>query len=299
LSAAVALSAVLLLSGAMPNKLMQSLRKASGQAPAAQKPPPEKKAKAEKKTDKKPAEAASAPATDDLPPVEAPAQKPAAPPAEEAEAPAAADPKKPAPQTTVEATSQPVIDAATSVQLRSLEERVNDLKEKIFRSKARLQLLQEAVLHGTITGARAVLVHKNEMSGSFKLEQIQYALDGAPIYNHQDAESDPKGNKDVQSDEFEIFNGSIVPGSHQISVYLVYRGNGYGVFSYLSQYQFKIKSSYTFTAEEGKQTTVKIVGFEKGGLATELKDRPAVRYDVEVSKELRAPKAPPPAPKGK
>jgi hypothetical protein len=182
-----------------------------------------------------------------------------------------------------------VLDAQTSIKLRSVEERVNELKEKIFRSKARLVLLQEAVLHGTITGARAVIIHKNEMGGSFRLEEVQYALDGAPIYNKTDLE----GTLDAKN-EFEIFNGAMVPGAHQVSVYLVYRGNGFGVFSYLKDYSFKIKSSYTFTAEEGKQTTVKVVGFEKGSLMTELKDRPAVRYDVEVQKELRPP---PPAEK--
>jgi len=28
-----------------------------------------------------------------------------------------------------------------------------------------------------------------------------------------------------------------------------------------------------------------VVGFEKGGLTAELKDRPAVRYDVDVQRE--------------
>jgi hypothetical protein len=295
LPSVLALSSVLLLSGATPNKLMQSLRKASGKPTRTKEKPPSKAKKAPQKT--KPgavveAEPASAPAPE-------PAAEPIAPAAEPiTNAANEPPPARPLP----EAASQPAIDPQTSVQLRALEERVNELKEKIFRSKARLMVLQEAVLHGTITGARAILVHKNEMSGSFKLEEVKYSLDGAPIYAFSPEESDPKGsaaNRDAQSDEFEIFNGSIVPGSHQISVYLVYRGNGYGVFSYLNQYRFPIKSSFTFTAEEGKQTTVKIVGFEKGGLATELKDRPSVRYDVEVSKELRRPKAPPPAAKGK
>jgi hypothetical protein len=31
--------------------------------------------------------------------------------------------------------------------------------------------------------------------------------------------------------------------------------------------------------------TIKVVGFEKGGLTAELKDRPAVRYDVDVQRE--------------
>jgi hypothetical protein len=77
-------------------------------------------------------------------------------------------------------------------------------------------------------------------------------------------------------------------------VYLEYRGNGFGVFNYLNDYRFKVKSSYTLVAEDGKQTTVKIVAFEKGGATADLKDRPAVRYDVETQKELRAAPGKPP-----
>lgn len=175
----------------------------------------------------------------------------------------------------------PVIeDTDYAIKLRNLEERVNDLKERIFRSKARLILLRETVLNGVISGAKAHLVHRNEMGSSFTLEQIQYSLDGAPLFNKTDAE----GGLDEQ-EEIELFNGSIVPGNHNISVFLLYRGNGYGVFSYLKGYTFKIKSSYAFTAEEGKVTTVKIVGYEQGGFTTDLKDRPAVRYDVEVKQD--------------
>ena len=85
----------------------------------------------------------------------------------------------------------------------------------------------------------------------------------------------------------EIFNGAISPENHQISVFLEYEGHGYGLFSYLKAYRFKLRSSYTLTAEEGKSTTVKIVAFEKGDFTTELAERPSVRYDVEVARALR------------
>ncbi len=136
-------------------------------------------------------------------------------------------------------------DEAFTTRVKTLEEQVVDLKEKIYRSKARLLLLQETVLGGDLsTGARAVLFHKNEMGDSFVLESVAYALDGAPIFT--------KVNEDGDLDkleEFEIFNGRIVPGQHQVAVRLVYRGNGYGVFSYLEGYKFKVQSSYTFNAE--------------------------------------------------
>ncbi|MGZ6133862.1 MAG: dihydrolipoamide acetyltransferase [Myxococcaceae bacterium] len=202
-----------------------------------------------------------------------------------ADAPAAAAstaPVKPvAPSTPSDASLPVTSDEAFQTRVKTLEEQVVDLKEKIYRTKARLLLLQETVLGGDLSsGARAVLVHKNEMGGSFALESVAYALDGAPILTRTDKDGDLAGRP-----EFEIFNGRIVPGQHQIAVRLVYKGKGFGVFSYLEGYKFTVSSSYTFTSEPGKVTTVKVIGYEKGGLTTELKDRPAVRYDVEVNRE--------------
>jgi hypothetical protein len=175
----------------------------------------------------------------------------------------------------------PGMDESFELKVKSLEENVSELKEKIFRTKARLLLLQETVLGGDITaGAKAVLVHKNEMGSQFVLESASYALDGAPVFTKVDNE----GELDKKR-EFEIFNGRIVPGSHAIAVRLQYRGHGYGVFSYLEGYKFRIQSGYTFNVEGGKVTLIRIVGYEKGNITTDLKDRPAVKYDVEVTKD--------------
>jgi len=171
-------------------------------------------------------------------------------------------------------------DEAYELKLRGLEERVNELKEKIFRTKARILQLQETVVTGSIgAGARAVLMHRNEMGGAFKLNSCQYALDGQPIFKKVDV----KGDLD-DIEEKEIFSGNIVPGNHNISVQMVFQGQGYGFFSYVKGYKFKVKSSYTFTAEEGKVITVKIVGFERGGITTSLEERPAIRYDIQIEK---------------
>jgi hypothetical protein len=172
-------------------------------------------------------------------------------------------------------------DEGFDLKVKNLEESVNELKEKIFRSKARLLLLQETVLGGDITsGAKAVLVHRNEMGSTYVLEQASYALDGAPIFSRLDNEGDLD-----KKQELEIFNGRIIPGNHTISVKLQYRGHGYGVFSYIEGYKFKVQSSYTFNADGGKVTQIRIVGYEKGNITTDLKDRPAVKYDVEVTKD--------------
>lgn len=172
-------------------------------------------------------------------------------------------------------------DEAFNARVKTLEEQVADLKEKIFRTKARLLLLQETVMGGDITaGARAILFHRNEMGKTFALESVAYALDGAPIFTKADQNGDL-----ANREEIELFNGRIIPGQHQIAVRIAYRGHGYGVFSYLEGYKFRVQSSYTFNAEPGKVTTIKVVGYEKGGLTTDLKDRPTVRYDLAVTKD--------------
>ncbi len=169
---------------------------------------------------------------------------------------------------------------AQEVKLRGLEERVNELKEKIFRTKARILQLQETVVSGAIgAGARAVILHRNEMGGAFKLLSVQYALDTAPIFKKVDVNGDLDG-----IEEREIHSSNIVPGNHNIAVQMTFQGQGYGFFSYVKGYKFKVTSSYTFTAEEGKVITIKVVAFERGGVTTKLEERPAIRYDIEIEK---------------
>jgi hypothetical protein len=221
---------------------------------------------------------ANAAATPPAAPVAVETKAPAATPAAQTE-PAAAPAAEPAPVAAPGAVPAPTppeteIDAGTySVRLRDLEQNVNELKEQIFRSKARLSLLAETVLQGVVAGAQAHIVHENKMGSSYKLVKVMYALDGAPILNKADEEGG-LGEKST----FDIYNGSIVPGEHTLTVQLEYRGHGYGIFSYLRGYRFKVASSHAFTAVEGKATTLHVVGYEKGGPTAPLEERPAVRY---------------------
>ena len=168
-------------------------------------------------------------------------------------------------------------DATYASRIGEVERKVSDLKERVFRSKARLNLLRETVLHGSIAGARAQIVHKNEMGGSFRMVKAVYSLDGVQIF----AQTDESGQLDDKT-EIEIFSGSVVPGSHTLSVQLEYRGHGYGLFPYLKGYTFSVKSGHTFATAEGKLTVLTVVAFEKGNMTTDLKDRPGVDFKLKV-----------------
>jgi hypothetical protein len=205
--------------------------------------------------------------------------------AETAAAPAAAPAGPPtpsgAPPAPGETTAAPAAGSADqgayTVRMRSLEKNVNELKEQIFRTKARLNLLKETVLGGVIGASRAIIHHKNEMGSSFRLIKAAYALDGVQIYSKAD---DSGALAEMQ--DFDVYNGAIQPGSHTLSVALTYQGNGFGVFSYLKGYKFNVKSSHTFVAGDSKTTNITVVGYEKGNITTQLSEKPAVDFRVNV-----------------
>ncbi len=175
--------------------------------------------------------------------------------------------------------------AEYNVKVRDLERRVNELKEQVFRSKARLNLLKETVLQGVIAGAHSAISFKNEMGGMYVPIRYVFALDGNEIFARSDESASGKLG---EQKEIEIYNGSIPPGNHTISVELTYQGNAYGVFAYLKGYKFVTRAAHTFTAAPGKPLQVKVVGFEKGNsVTTDPKDRPAIDFRETIQGESK------------
>ncbi len=163
---------------------------------------------------------------------------------------------------------------------------MSELKEQVFRTKARLQLLKETVLGGVIGASRAVIRHRNEMGATFRLVKVVYALDGVQIFSKAD-----DSGRLSEMKEFDVYNGAIQPGSHTLSVHLIYQGHGFGVFSYLKGYKFNVRSSTNFVANEGRATAVTVVGFEKGGALTNMDDKPALDFRVTTVAGENAPAA--------
>ena len=137
-------------------------------------------------------------------------------------------------------------------------------------------------LEGGEGGGQAVILDEDRMEPCYKMVRVVDGLDGDPSFTKDDEEGSLGDQKEV-----EIYNGSIVPGEHTLTVNLEYRGHGYGVFAYLKGYRFKLRSTYTFAVPEGRVSTVHVVGYEKGGPTTPLEERPAVRYIERVERQAR------------
>ncbi len=178
-------------------------------------------------------------------------------------------------------------DEAFELKTKALEEQVNDLKEKIFRTKYRLSTLAESILEGGYnSGAKLAIWHRNELGSSYVLTSAAYTLDGAPLYTKVDESGELN-----ELEEFVIFDQRIVPGQHQMSVQYQLRGHGYGIFAYLEGMRLKLTSAYSFSVEPGKITKVTAIVREKEGLTLQFDQKPDIRFEMGVQKDVGKPPA--------
>jgi hypothetical protein len=174
----------------------------------------------------------------------------------------------------VSASGRDGADINYELRLRELEDRLNELKEDIFRSKSRLFLLREQILQSEIGGSRAVLTHVNSLSATYRIMQVSYVLDGEPVFSATMDTTDLNG-------DIEVYSGAILPGPHNLAVEFVLQGNDYGVFTYMDGYEIPVRSSFQFEVEEGQTVELDIAIEETGGPNRPLEERPDVRFELQ------------------
>ncbi|GEM_PF-3369907 len=169
---------------------------------------------------------------------------------------------------------------AYDMRLQELETKIDDLKEKVFQSKSRVVLLKETVLGGNLSGSRAVIVHRNKLGPRFKLKRAMYSLDGSRVFNES-----REGGGLKKSDKIKVFDSSVTAGNHNVSILLEYEGGPVGIFSYMKGYQFKVRSSCPFDAQEGKATMIEIQAVRGGGAFSDMEKKADIRCEI-TTKDL-------------
>ncbi len=173
----------------------------------------------------------------------------------------------------------PSLDGATySNRLRGLETKVDELKENLRRSQARLALLQDTVLSGGASGCRAEIDFVNDIGSGLDLVGVTITVDGVV----QLSKADETGGL-MTTRNYPVLKSAVQPGDHTVQVKLAYRGASSGLFSYMAAFRIDVKRSGTFQTGEGQLTRVRVHAVEQGGIFAALEQRPAV--DIEAKSE--------------
>ncbi len=116
--------------------------------------------------------------------------------------------------------------------------------------------------------ATTIALH-NDMGPTFTLVSAAMALDDEPPWQRAD-------DKLAAERSFELVVPDLRPGTHLLRIDLSYRGNGYGVFSYLRGYRFRVQSSHTFDVRD--HLLLEVHAYEKESPLAPIEERPAVRF---------------------
>lgn len=168
-------------------------------------------------------------------------------------------------------------------RMQGIGEEVNELKEQVARTKARLQILADTILGGSgvRSGAKLVIEHKNRLGSAYRLIGIQYFLDGAPAFLQADESGALQASR-----ELKIFEQRLVPGEHQLVVRYTLRGSGHGLLSYLDNYTIELTASHDFSVEAGTVTSLEVGLKERRGLTLRFEERPDVVFETHVETDL-------------
>lgn len=171
-----------------------------------------------------------------------------------------------------------ILPSIGSAQSTTKSDEISELKDRVLDRKLQLNLVRELIRREKLDTQYPVLdfVFKNSMSNRYILQSVEYFVDEEKVFSFlSDADS-----ADSQSKEVPSFNLNLAPGSHQVRVVAIYKGNDSGVFSYLNNYKVRSEGTAEVEIKKGQNSKLDVVGFEKGGLFTDFKERPSVEITV-------------------
>ena len=189
----------------------------------------------------------------------------------------AESPPSPAEPASASKADRPEVPGEYLRELKSVEQSVHDLKERVFQSKATLQLLHELVVEGVAFDAAVSVWHSNDLARAYTIEGIEYFLDGKSVYTWK-----RQGDREQLPREVEIRNQEVEAGKHTLQVSMDVRGNGGGVFTYVKDYAVSVQSSYDFEVATGRRTILFAHPTSKGGVKKAYSERPSFVYEERV-----------------
>ena len=112
---------------------------------------------------------------------------------------------------------------------------------------------------------------QDDLGDAFVLMSVVVEIDGRVVGRYEAAGDGPQP-------AIEFPAATLPAGDHEAALRAVYRGEGHGIFSYLKEYKFEVKSTHEFRAPPLRTVVLTAICYERGGPTTELSDRPAIRW---------------------
>ena len=208
----------------------------------------------------------------------APAPAPVAAPPASADSPTPSDAPPAATQESAPAAPAPAAQAASAesaesaqpggVDLESLNAEYNAIRDELFRSRAKVELLGAALYKTRLT---ATFQYKAQRA--WPLKRVTLRLDGQPVYGADAPAAD---------EPIKIYEGFAAPGRHTLTLRVECNATGSSRLTYVTQ------DSFTFDVPDGRESEVALTADETGSGPEPIADRHEGSFEVAVKARIRS-----------
>jgi|GEM_PF-2065152 len=201
-------------------------------------------------------------------PVAVPTPPPVTPPPAAPEPVAAPTPPPTPPPPPPTPTPPPIVAASgPKVDLEALNAEYNTLRDDLFRSRAKAELLG-AALYKT----KLLALFQYGAQRAWPLKKITMRLDDAPVFT---------ADNPAAADPIKLYEGFTTPGRHTLTVRLECGATGESRLAYTSE------DSFTFDVEDGRQARIELSADEVGDGPQPLAKKKEGTFDVRLIAKVR------------
>jgi len=196
------------------------------------------------------------------PPTEAPPPDQGSTPAAESTPPPATPPPPPAPMTTPE----PTRNEKANVDLDTLNAEYNQLRDELFRARAKAHLLGDALFKTKI-----VATFQYKAQRAWPIKKVTLKIDDQPVFTV---------DSPATQDPLKMYDGFAAPGKHTLAVRVECGATGEDRVAYGAEGVFVVDVA------ENKQSNVAFVVDETGDGPTKIAKKREGTFDVRVRADL-------------
>lgn len=145
-------------------------------------------------------------------------------------------------------------DSIYQNEIKEFDKIIDQINQDIKKEKKDISFLKNSLINNEISASKLVVKLINKDDGYFKITKVKITMNGNNILT-----KDSLGKK-----ELTIFNESSSPGLYTFNFDLYVEGAGYGIFTYMKSYKFRIKRTVKVKVHDIGKSKLKIIIYKKG-----------------------------------
>ena len=145
-------------------------------------------------------------------------------------------------------------DSIYQNEIKEFDKIINKINEDIKKEKKDINFLKTSLINNEISASKLVVKLINKDDGFFKITKLNITMNGNKILS----------DKSLDKKELTLFNESSSPGLYTFNFDLYVEGAGYGIFTYMKSYKFRIKRTVKVKVHDIGKSKLNIIIYKKG-----------------------------------